>query len=267
MDNTQAIAWVIVGGVGLYAIYALQGDKPPSPKSLRISAYENLSTGAMASPNDPIGIQPGETVRVYFEYTFDGDLQGTYHVSYWQLGLGGSHDEISPVNKPFTLLNNSGLVQDYVDLPSDGLDPDKTYGLYMKIMSIPGDDIFTPYYSDVIRAIDVNVSLQSATAEPFQAPAGTQVEIRCPLTIDGLAGSEMEVTVKCIVYEGSILPGAGTKLWEAESSAMLTDGAWYFPFYRTSVPGTIDRRDVGFGVYIGGVKLAEREDDDVFYVI
>jgi hypothetical protein len=101
----------------------------------------------------------------------------------------------------------------------------------------------------------------AATVDP-----GTAITISCPVTSE--CGKEQTITVKCIIYEGSILPGHGTKLGEYTSAAIsiVPGETKTFDFSRTTVAGTIDRRDVQVEVYIAGKLVKESEWDDVYYV-
>jgi len=108
-------------------------------------------------------------------------------------------------------------------------------------------------------------------AQPSVAPGGTiqpgaTITISCPVTSQ--ATKAQTIKVKCQVYEGSILPGHGSKLNEYLSvDTPISPGETKtFTFSHTAVAGTTDRRDIGVGVYIKGNLVAEHEFDDVFYV-
>ena len=76
------------------------------------------------------------------------------------------------------------------------------------------------------------------------------------------------VQVNFYVYEGSFFPGHGTLLRSltvqttlpANTTADVTTSSF------VTVPGTIDRRDVGVDVLYKGNKIASQEWDDVYYV-
>lgn len=115
-------------------------------------------------------------------------------------------------------------------------------------------------------AEEISFSLARPTVSPATVDPGTAITISCPVTSE--CGKQQNITVKCIVYEGSILPGHGAKLGEYSSAATsITPGETKtFEFKRTAVAGTIDRRDVQVEVYIGGKLVKESEWDDVYYV-
>jgi len=101
----------------------------------------------------------------------------------------------------------------------------------------------------------------STTVKPF-----TDITIRCPVTSD--CDKSYDITVKCIVYEGSVWPGHGDKLAEYPSAvANISPGQTIsFDFSRRTVAGTIDRRDLEVQVFIGEAKVKSSEWDDVYYV-
>jgi len=99
------------------------------------------------------------------------------------------------------------------------------------------------------------------TVEPF-----TDITISCPVTSD--CDKAYDITVKCIIYEGSFWPGHGDKLAEYTSDITpISPGETKtFDFSRRTVAGTIDRRDVEVQVFIGESKVKSSEWDDVYYV-
>jgi len=109
---------------------------------------------------------------------------------------------------------------------------------------------------------------------PLEAPVftpGTRIRIWIPVTSRCTAG--VMARVKVIIYEGSILPGHGTKLKEYYSTqAFMNPGDRVdFAVDHTTVKGTIDRRDVGARVeYWDGSRWVDSgvsdDWDDVYYV-
>ena len=101
----------------------------------------------------------------------------------------------------------------------------------------------------------------STVVKPF-----TDITISCPVTSD--CDKNYDITVKCIVYEGSILPGHGAKLAEYTSvvRSVSPGQTINFDFPRRTITGTIDRRDIEVQVFIGEAKVKSSEWDDVYYV-
>lgn len=152
-DTGKTIAWLALGGAVAYGVYLLIKPTPKSgiPSNLAITKYQNTRTGQTVSSGF-LDVLNGDIVKVYFEYGYFGPaLSGTYHISLWQKTALDPHDEVGPTDKPFDISAYSSLtkVEGSVDMEIKAGDGE--YGLYMKIMGIPGGDIFTPYYTDRIR--------------------------------------------------------------------------------------------------------------------
>lgn len=105
-------------------------------------------------------------------------------------------------------------------------------------------------------------------ASTFQP--GQRIQIAVPVTSRSTA--DVRVKVKVLIYEGSILPGAGTKLAEYTSpeQTISPNQTRNFAVQHTTVQGTIDRRDVGAEVWYwdgsNWVKDGTHQWDDVYYV-
>jgi len=95
---------------------------------------------------------------------------------------------------------------------------------------------------------------------------GTVIKIMCPVTSEST--ESYNITVKCIIYEGSLMPGHGAKLaqYTSPATAIAPGETKTFNFSHTTVAGTIDRRDVEVEVYVGGQMVKDSEWDDVYYV-
>lgn len=116
---------------------------------------------------------------------------------------------------------------------------------------------------------EIAFSLTRPTVSPTDHPEpGTEITISCPVLSE--CTEAQDIFVKCIIYEGSILPGHGAKIKEFTSSVVgIAPGeSKTFDFTHTTVAGTIDRRDVEVEVYIGDLTnlVKESEWDDVYYV-
>ncbi|GAJ00567.1 unnamed protein product, partial [marine sediment metagenome] len=110
-------------------------------------------------------------------------------------------------------------------------------------------------------------SLTRPTVSPTDHPEPeTEITISCPVLSE--ATKEQNIKVKCIIYEGSILPGHGTKLTEymSEEIAIAPGESKTFKFTHTTVAGSIDRRDVEVEINIAGKVVKQSEWDDVYYV-
>ena len=152
-DTGKTIAWVALGVAAAYGAYILffKKGKPGIPDNLSITKYQNTRTGVAVSSGF-LDVVNGDIVKVFFEYSYFGPaLSGTYHVSLWQKTALDPHDEVGPTDKSFDIpaYSESTKIESSVDMEIKAGEGE--YGLYMKIMSIPGDDIFTPYYASRIR--------------------------------------------------------------------------------------------------------------------
>ncbi len=141
---------VVAAALGLW--FLLKPLKKGIPGDLRITSYTNLTTGVTMEPTSPLQVSSSDQIRVDFSYKYYGPaLSGTYHVAIWHKGLIDPHDEVVATDKSFTVIDaeKETLVEDSVTMALSALSDGK-YGLYIKIMSIPKEDIFTPFYVDVI---------------------------------------------------------------------------------------------------------------------
>ncbi|MBA7695512.1 hypothetical protein ES703_104140 [subsurface metagenome] len=114
---------------------------------------------------------------------------------------------------------------------------------------------------------EVQFSLTKPSVSPTAAvEPGTDITISCPVT--SASTEEQDIRVKCIIYEGSALPGHGAKLAEKLSAVtrIMPGETKAFDFTHRTVVGTIDRRDVEVGVYIDAQLVKASEWDDVYYV-
>ncbi|MDD5702990.1 MAG: hypothetical protein PHU23_13185, partial [Dehalococcoidales bacterium] len=265
---------VVAGGVallggGLY--YWLRSKNTPGvPTGLHITSYKNMRTGVTANLPDQLNVIPGDTIRVSFEYSYFGPaISGVYHVATWYQWLD-PHDELDAVDVPFTLNNtaNPSVIKASVDIKFDlyeiGL---STYGLLVKIAGIAGKD-YVAYANDVLyrQASGQLVSITKPTATPSEVMPGETVSLAAK--VKSLNTQSMSVIVKFNIYEGSVLPGAGTLLKTISSpvtnlaaGAELTFTTNYVADKRSDT-----RRDVGIEVWEGGTKIEDGQWDDIFFV-
>ena len=155
-DTGKTVALVaLVGAVG-YGAYKLffKPEEPGVPSKLAITAYQNLKTGETRKPNDILDINIGDTIKISFDYGYFGPaISGRYHVAIWKSTFGQPHDEFASKSVSFSLLESPEKIveKSSIDLDVESFDmtPDM-YGLYVKIMGIPGRDIHCDL-ADVIR--------------------------------------------------------------------------------------------------------------------
>ena len=192
-DTGKTLAWVALGGAVAYGAYLLlfKKAKPGIPSNLAITKYQNTRTGSVVSSGF-LDVLNGDIVRVFFEYGYFGPaLSGTYHVSLWQKSLLDPHDEVGPTDKSFDLPAYPELTKIEGSVDMEIKAGDGEYGLYMKIMSIPDGDIFSPYYASRIR-----VGRGAVVGEwVLLATISTTVKIAVPITEWVLLGT-VPISVK-----------------------------------------------------------------------
>lgn len=132
-------------------------------------------------------------------------------------------------------------------------------------------NIYWPWYAieEEIPPVEeiLDFDLDLPTVAPQEIYPGTAITITCPVT--SRCTSKQNIIVKCIIYEGSILPTHGTKITQKSSTtfSILPDETYNVTIYHTAIEGTIDRRDVEVEVYVGAKLVKQSEWDDVYYVV
>lgn len=154
-DTGKTIALVaLVGAVG-YGLYKLiVPEKEGVPSGLTITSYQNLRTGVTVVTPNVLDVEIRDTIRVNFKYDYFGPaIGGTYHIAIWKRNLD-PHGEFVTKDVDFTLsaTPEKKTISVFADLVCESwqMTPDM-YGLYIKIMSIPGADIFSPYYPEILK--------------------------------------------------------------------------------------------------------------------
>ncbi|MDD5510418.1 MAG: hypothetical protein PHI12_06395, partial [Dehalococcoidales bacterium] len=135
--------------------------------------------------------------------------------------------------------------------------------LFVGGTSITSDEWDDVFY--VTSAPVVAFTLGQPSASPGQVAPGSAVTITCP--VSSQSSATQSVTAKVYIYEGSILSGHGTLLTTKTVNFSIAPGATYNVVVTdTAVAGSIDRRDIGVELFVGGTSIASDEWDDVFYV-
>jgi len=262
---------ITLGVAGLGAGLLMYFKKAEGIEKLKITSYKNLDTGATATPPDILELSKGDFIRVTFQYQYKGPaIDGIYHLAIWKKTGLDPHDEFASTDRVFNIPDtpSTKTFESSIDLEASSWDMSAgKYGLYVKIGGIPAKDIHL-YLANVLNITTGNggdlFSLAKPSADPYSAPPG-QVIITCP--VSSMSLDEIRATVKCIVYEGSFYPGHGAKLWESSKTITFSpEETIGVEFIRTSVYGTIDRRDIEVQVFVSGALVESGEWDDVYYV-
>ncbi|HUV52312.1 MAG TPA: hypothetical protein VMW64_04470 [Dehalococcoidia bacterium] len=114
------------------------------------------------------------------------------------------------------------------------------------------------------EALDFDLTRPSVSQTPVDP--GTIIDITCPIT--SRCEKAVDARAKVIIYEGSALPGHGSKIKQYDSDVFHIEPneSTNVVVHHTAVKGTIDRRDVEVEVYVDTQLVKESEWDDVFYV-
>lgn len=123
------------------------------------------------------------------------------------------------------------------------------------------DDVF--YVVETTEKIAF--SLSNVTALPLKAVSGDTVKITIPV-VSGCTQPQ-SATAKVMIYEGSFWSGHGNLLSTKTVNFDINPGETYNVVVDdVAVAGTIDLRDVGIDVLVGGAVVASKEWDNVFKV-
>lgn len=110
----------------------------------------------LAIPPQKITVRVGDTVRVRSGFHYEGPpMTGRFRTAMYFKGID-PHDEMVFGHRSFTIPDSPPPGVDVSTEPSD-IDlvvprgfSDKQIGLYTKLVDIPGADIFSPFYDDII---------------------------------------------------------------------------------------------------------------------
>lgn len=155
-DTGKIVAYTAIAGVAGYVIYKLvvKPEEPGVPSKLTITGYQNLKTGVTATAPNILDVDIDDTIRIKFTYGYFGPaISGKYHVAVWKPTFGQPYDEFASKDEAFTLPETleKEIIEKSIDLEVQSWDmtPDM-YGIYVKIMGIPGGDIHS-YLANTIR--------------------------------------------------------------------------------------------------------------------
>ena len=131
------------------------GEQPPEELRIRnftITRY-GKGGGIPVYPPSRLDLEIGDTCRVYLSFEHLGpSISGKFHAAIWKKGIFDPHDEILNAEKYFSVpeVYEWQVYTDAIDIFVGKGETDVSYGLYTKIMGVTGDDVVTPYYSNVI---------------------------------------------------------------------------------------------------------------------
>ena len=214
---------------------------------------------------------PGDRVGYTAPYEYKGKAQGGWLTI--SLGTGVYPSFFTKYTYPRKAITFNEAI-DWVSRQLSGsftlpttLESGQTYSVRAKLETADGkQETDTDWGVLTIREEEVVVafSLSRPTAYPYRTPPGP-VLITCPVTSQST--KSVTAQVKVIVYEGSFWGEPGTELWADTKTVTFAPGETKnIQFIRTSIVGTINRRDVGVEVRVGGQLIVQEDWDDVYYV-
>jgi len=113
----------------------------------------------LAAPPQVLTVRPGDTIRVTSEFDYIGPpITGKFYTALYKTTFLDPHAEIAKGDKAFSIPDSPAPgqhVDAYIDIlvPSGHAGVD--FGLYTKLIGIPGADIFSPFYDNVIEIVGV----------------------------------------------------------------------------------------------------------------
>jgi len=121
----------------------------------RIYSVESLMENISVAPPGKLQAMLGDTVRVTLKVEYMGPaIDGQIHVAFGIKGTIFNEDSGKQATIPISFNQENAykwytfLADVYIGGPT-GTD----YDLYAKIMSVPGSDIFTPYYMNMLDVL------------------------------------------------------------------------------------------------------------------
>jgi len=106
------------------------------------------------APPGKLSLMQGQTVRVTVGFSYRGtalsfSLRGAIG------NKGVTFDEIAYATKAISIPASAGFLPytSYVDISTAAITPQANLDMYAKLTGLPGADLFTPYYMDVLDVL------------------------------------------------------------------------------------------------------------------
>lgn len=110
----------------------------------------------LVAPPGVLAVTPGDTIRVTTEFDYLGPaVSGKLYTALYHPSIYDPHDEIAHGEKSFSIPDSPTVkhMTGYTDIAVPSGFSGSDFGLYTKIVGVPGPDIFSPYYDNVIEII------------------------------------------------------------------------------------------------------------------
>lgn len=120
-------------------------------QSLYQRQVEALMGGLGVAPPGKLAVMKGDIVRVTINFNYRGSaLNFTLFCAIGNKGI--TFDEKAFATKTMSLPASADFLPytAFVDISTAGMAPQANYDLYAKLIGLPGADLYTPYYLDII---------------------------------------------------------------------------------------------------------------------
>ena len=120
-----------------------------------IQSIESFIENIGVAPPGKLQVMLGDTVRVTLKVEYMGPaIDGEIHVSFGEKGTYFNEDGNKQMDIPISFNYESAYewYTFYADIYIGG-NTGTNYDLYAKIMSVPGSDIYTPFYMSVLDVL------------------------------------------------------------------------------------------------------------------
>ena len=123
-------------------------------QSLYERQMEAILGGVGVAPPGKLTVMQGDIVRVTFSFSYRGTaLNFSMRAAIGNKGV--TFDEIAYATKALSVPASADFITytDSVDISTSPISPQANLDLYAKLTGIPGADLFTPYYLDIIDVL------------------------------------------------------------------------------------------------------------------
>jgi hypothetical protein len=123
-------------------------------QSLYERQVEAIMGGLGIAPSGKLTVMRGDTVRVTVSFSYRGTaLSFSLRCAIGNKGV--TFDEIAYATTAISVPASANFVPytAYVDISTAAIAPQANLDLYAKLTGLPGADLFTPYYLDVIDVL------------------------------------------------------------------------------------------------------------------
>ncbi|MDD5700613.1 MAG: hypothetical protein PHU23_01070 [Dehalococcoidales bacterium] len=177
---------VVGGGValtyGAWKVYHNWKAKPNEVSNIKITKYTCVETGESKS-SGVLNILEGQNVEVEYSFEYQGVAANPLaHAAIWQKSWIDPHDEIV-AREEYLEIPETSSRQTYTSsiiIPSQGIDPNNTYGLLVRLGNVAGGE--TIYLSGILH-IEPAASEIISGVEVINISSTVQSGQNCTMTV------------------------------------------------------------------------------------